>query len=658
MRQSKFTILRVLVWLIAGGLVLTTANLVWSANLGNVHRWAWNAIIDTTTNPNPTGLGWLSTNCRNDFDNDGVMDDRCKNSGGTDVTYGLKVNVDNANNTTLGSFNGVDDFVQGCAWSATFGWVCFDQENDPANPYCPSSNPACAQLNPSGVQIIKDATYPFYYLKSSFENNIDSTPDARAIALNLVGTGTEAQGYIGFPFDPASGKTPAQLGLSGNVTSCIGCTWGFGNASCDVCYLVNDGLNDPSIAPNPNIMCTQCTACTTSVIGGSCGTTDNTCAVNSCAKCYTQPGVIVNYYGRCQNNGAFCTADGNCGAGPGQCTYQNAPAEICGWGFNSAKQPADAKAKGLGWVAFNPAVYGKATPYSTAKNGSVLSLGDITQPISPPTGRSSATYLIDAKGTVTHWTSSSSPAYVRQNLGSKVPSFLNFDITSGQAISSIGNVDVNGLIADLGNGFNKYGSFIEEGPRLEDELNSGIVNRVFKYANLTVGPTGGPIEIAAGRNGESGAGIIYVDGNLTINKNITYASTPVNRLKYIPSIVWIVKGDVIIDPAVKTVAGTFIVLGKDTTTNCPAIVSVSNPSASQGCGRFSTGNDRLAPLDLTVYGHVLAKQFLFQRSYSALDSKLRAQPAETFVADGRIQANPPAGMSEISRSLPKFNFSF
>jgi hypothetical protein len=652
--------------------MLLSASIAWSANLGNIHRWAWNAIIDTNTNPNPTGFGWLSANCRNDFDNNGVLDDRCKSPNNTDITYGLTVNLDGNNNTTtLSSFsNAAPDYLQGCAWSATFGWVCFDQDAA----YCPVSNAACAKLSPDGVEIEADTTYPFHYLKSSLMNDINSTADARAVALNLVGTNSEARGYVGFPFDPASGfdpnvgNLPSQPPLTGNVTSCFGCKTALNNGSdqCDVCYLVNDGLNDPSIAPNPNIMCTQCGSCNATVRGGSCGNSSNTCAVSSCQKCYTKPGVVVNYYGVCQNNGIFCIGDGNCGSG-GKCTYQNASAELCGWGFNAATSDinnASIKPTGLGWVAFNPTVYGKATPYVNVKNGSVFSGGDITQPLSPPTGRSNATYLIDAKGTVTRWTSSSSPAYVRQNLGNAVPNFLTYDQTSGQAISSIGSVDIQGLITEAVNASetNKYGSHIDftSGDRMQDEINAGIDGRVLVVNGSST--INAPISIKAGHGSVPGSGVIYINGNLTITKNVSYdtVSATISRLKYIPSLVWIVRGDVTIDPSVDTVDGTFIVLGDGSPATCPAIITTSNPPASQGCGRFSTGNDKTlaSPRSLTVHGHVLAKQFLFQRSYSAPDSKNRAQPAEIFIADGRIQANPPTGMSELSRSLPKFNFSF
>jgi len=684
MRIRKFNNSKIAISTLVVGLFFGVAGLVWGGTNDNIKRWAWNAMIDPSTNADPTGLGWLSTNCRNDFDNDGIVDDRCKNSAGNNVSYGLKVNLNNTNATALGSFtDGTADYVQGCAWSALFGWVCFDQ--DPT--YCPPRNTintadtACAKLSNDGVKIEKDLTYPFYYLKSSvpISNNINllANADARAVVLNLSDSLTEAQSYIGFPFNPASGKIPGLGGhnLTGKVSSCFGCKTADGgnNDKCDVCYLVNDGLSDPTIAPNPNIMCAGCTRCNATVRGGSCGNSNNTCDVTSCAQCYTQPGVVVNYYGVCQNNGTFCVNHFDCGAGVGSCSFNKAPAELCGWGFNAAQTDVGVTpvvTKGLGWIAFNPAVYGKATPYVTGQQGSIYSGGNITQPLAPPRGKANATYLIDAKGTITRWTSSSSPTYVRPNL-SNTPSFLGYDTTSwsGQATSTIGNIDIKGLITAVGGGStNKYGSLITSisgtGTALQEALNTSIAGRVLVVGSLvTINPPviiNESVILKPGSLGLSGSGVVYINGDLNINKNITYAPTPVTRLKYIPSLVWIVRGDVTIEPGVTSVAGTFIVLGDGDPNDCPAIISSINPPASNGCGRFSTGNDKTLPTpnQLTVYGHVVAKQFSFQRSYSAVDSKKRAQPAEIFIADGRIQANPPAGLSELSRSLPKFNFTF
>jgi hypothetical protein len=188
MKYSRFTIF-IISGLVMGLGLFAIGRLAWGGSNDNIRKWSWNAIVssDTMRYPNPIGLGWLSMNCRNDFDNDGVIDDRCKNAGGNNVSYGLKVNLDTSGNTALGSFDGNNDYVQGCAWSATFGWVCFDR--DPS--YCPVNKLACGVLSDDGVKIVKDPNYPFYYLKSSIPQTatssvINSDPETRASILNLV----------------------------------------------------------------------------------------------------------------------------------------------------------------------------------------------------------------------------------------------------------------------------------------------------------------------------------------------------------------------------------------------------------------------------------------------------------------------------------------
>jgi hypothetical protein len=156
-----------------------------------------------------------------------------------------------------------------------------------------------------------------------------------------------------------------------------------------------------------------------------------------------------------------------------------------------------------------------------------------------------------------------------------------------------------------------------------------------------------------GGNKDSGAGIIIIEGNLTINKNISYQASggaaPVIRyLKNIPSAVWIVKGDVILDPSVTNLAGTFVVLGDGN--------SCSVPQA--GCGQFKTGSVMSsADLQLKVSGSVLAKRFYLDRLFvdTNPNSPTYQEPAEKFSNDGRLQANPPLGLSDFSKSIPRFS---
>jgi len=77
----------------------------------NVRGWLWSQ-----------NIGWISTNCYNDYNNDGVFDnccpggdsDFCSAYGGLSGTdFGLTYNKD------------TDHFLNGWAWSDRAGWICF-----------------------------------------------------------------------------------------------------------------------------------------------------------------------------------------------------------------------------------------------------------------------------------------------------------------------------------------------------------------------------------------------------------------------------------------------------------------------------------------------------------------------------------------------------
>ena len=124
---------------------------------------------------------------------------------------------------------------------------------------------------------------------------------------------------------------------------------------------------------------------------------------------------------------------------------------------------------------------------------------------------------------------------------------------------------------------------------------------------------------------------------MNINENITYQPDVINTLQSIPSIVWIVEGDVNIADNVTSIVGTYIVLG----------------DGSTGSGQFNTGLS--STNSLIVYGSVLAKKFNLQRAY--YDPNNPDIPAEQFVNDGRLQANPPPGLLDFSKAMPRFNMN-
>jgi len=132
----------------------------------------------------------------------------------------------------------------------------------------------------------------------------------------------------------------------------------------------------------------------------------------------------------------------------------------------------------------------------------------------------------------------------------------------------------------------------------------------------------------------SGATTFVVNGDLHINRNITYGDNPLTSFKDLPSVAFIVFGDVIIDPEVTELAGNFIVLGKDGV-NCP----------DSGCGRILTG---AGSEPLLVNGMMMAKKFEMERTYASV----LKQASEQVIYDGRMTVNTPPGLQDFAKSLP------
>lgn len=329
---------------------------------------------------------------------------------------------------------------------------------------------------------------------------------------------------------------------------------------------------------------------------------------------------------------------------------------------------AAAQLKGLGWIAFNPK--GVGGPAYSEGLGNIFSGGNIYSPIGPPVAKYNAAYILEATGSITNWFSSNQYKY--PNIGS-APTYLNPGGVGGQT-QVYGNVlaklDYQGIVTDVATGVevssgsqtgtNKYGGLLRyRSPATDHGLidANALDNRVLYWKATVANPV---VTIDAFtlncQATKSGAGIIVVDGDLAINGNIEYdltdaspsCATGLTKLKEIASLVWIVRGDVTINSAVTKIAGTFVILGDGAPATCPALSS----SASSGCGRFSTGS---SANPFTSSGAIIARQFNLQRSYAGSSGPA---PAELFVTDGRFQSNPPAGLTDFSKSVPRFTVGF
>lgn len=614
----------------------------------NLFTWLWNG-YQQSPGSDPVGLGWTSSNCLNDFDNDGLREYQCV----TNENYGLSVE-DGANN----ALDGNDDYVRGCAWSSDYGWVCFN--GGAGSGYQCDSNEApaaCGNLSTNGVKINKFSTAAagdFYYLDSPPFNGgywDDLYSSSQRASIISLAEGDPTKSYIGFPFTTETGYLPGDLLVP--LQGCFGCSdpESDGVAKCTACLSASTDAPDNVTNPNPNILCWGMTYCTMGQQGGSCSVNrdKNTCYLMDpdMQNFYTEgctefPGVIVNKVSSSQY-------------------------ELCGWGYNSYDNAGSGE--GLGWIAFSPAQVGDTT-YIDVPSGSITTQGNIYSPSGPPSGKFNAAYLIQASGDIVNWFSAN--AYTYPN--SAVPSFpIKGTNQPGAYSNTLGKLDYDGLITDalsgaVQDGDNKYGSPIIY--NIGNPFSVAMNNTVFYYpGNKTF--TGGQFLSASGNN--SGAGIIVVNGNLSITGDITYSGATVTTIRQMPSAVWIVRGDVTIDPAVRNVAGTFIIVGDGTPSTCP-VLSDTN---SNGCGRLNTGSGS-NDAQLLFKGAILARQFNLQRRFSSglcsLNSAITCtqdsdcspsygscqlhQAAEKFAADGRLQANPPAGLSDFSKSVPRFFIGF
>ncbi|MDP2586971.1 MAG: hypothetical protein Q8P32_04360, partial [Candidatus Komeilibacteria bacterium] len=294
-------------------------------------------------------------------------------------------------------------------------------------------------------------------------------------------------------------------------------------------------------------------------------------------------------------------------------------------GFGWAGGVEDGSLIGPGWVQFEGSLN---VPWLETKYGSIYGRNNVGTPdtATAPEGSYNSSYCILATGNIINLISQDptcvSSAY--RDLGfpnvsqkyKTITGIIDFDRILDGNETVYANTDVDALLPKTLGGEVYY----------------------FGGAGLTDFTIDSPMTFFNARNVNSaGAGTVVIDGNLHINSNLFYEGNPVSgQIENLASIAWIVKGDVIIDPSVANLVGTFIVLGQDGLA-CPIV----------GCGQFKTGNDSVAPKQLVVNGLVMAKQFSFERFYKA-----SSQSAEKIIYDGRVVVNTPPGLEDLSKGLP------
>lgn len=160
---------------------------------------------------------------------------------------------------------------------------------------------------------------------------------------------------------------------------------------------------------------------------------------------------------------------------------------------------------------------------------------------------------------------------------------------------------------------------------------------------------------------------VVVDGDLDIQYNIIAADrandadlsgmVAADSIRDLPTIAFIVKGNVSIAKEVNKVTGAFIVTSRDTTKTADSTLCTNDYGNNCG-GAFKTGSDNDASLctpqspscrPLTIIGLLFARQLSFQRIGNLRENKTAA---ERVIADERLFLNPPPGLEDVTKALP------
>ncbi len=247
---------------------------------------------------------------------------------------------------------------------------------------------------------------------------------------------------------------------------------------------------------------------------------------------------------------------------------------FAGYAWNANGTPP-ASPLGTGWVSFNetPEVL---FPYLYGGGGDVFSGRNISGLFPPPSGKQNAQYLVHVGGSSisSHFVSTCADPRCK----STVPGLLVPATTSPGASTpysfKLGRFDFAGLCSVVSAGKNKYGQPVVIGFPTSGLALGGAVycptlssDSAAGYAGQQVYTTlGSTVNLVNGTSSPlvSGAGTIVVKGNLAIINDITYGPTigALTANSQLASLTWIVLGDVRVDPAVRNLAGTFIVLGR------------------------------------------------------------------------------------------------
>ena len=382
---------------------------------------------------------------------------------------------------------------------------------------------------------------------------------------------------------------------SGGYHQCSDCS--VNETKCNICQKVQVDPGDPEESWN-NYACNSCYACDGS---GNCDT---------CEKC--------DRYG---------------------VSYDAQRGRLVGFAWAGGQND-----EGFGWTQFDPTEggIGVLQAWLATRYGDIFAGGPIASnnALPAPPGTFNATYVIQANGTIAF---TSESGYVQPNY----PSSIDLPTAGNQYFNVLGRLDMK-TMTQIGQ--NRYGTTVEIPGDVNTYLNAlpggRLDGKIYYHEGDVV--IDNPIEFQPGLVGaQSGAGTIIIDGDLTINAPITYDTDQIiGRVVNLPSAVWIVRGNMSINADIGTppeastdpnIVGAFLVIG------CPGDGSIPCGLTAKD-GSVATGPS--VTLQLIVNGLMMAKRFIFERTVPAQEG------SEQVIYDGRLLANPPPGLQDLTAVLP------
>lgn len=428
--------------------------------------------------------------------------------------------------------------------------------------------------------------------------------------------------------------------------------------SCQDCYGGSlTSLNCAFCRDDAGHSCTPSDTQATASCHYSCLASGNACVTDS--DCGT--GDSCKPIGYCTGDTSLsCTTDLSCStAGKGTCAL-GAQCSTTGsscqqYGVNMSTETGQfsgyAWSEDFGWLDFRNVAVANSRFFQT-KLGDIYAGVAVGNPLSTqPSGvnNCNATFLILSGGTIaSNWCSAIQSTASSSGVAAKQPNVTPLQLPSSTNIyrNVLGRFDLVGIERVVSGGLNKYGSRVvplspvgtDIAPAFASAIGAGhpLGNRVFTVGD---GTTSYSIDSSlvfyastdlSDPNQGGGAGILVVNGNLTIRSGLSYAAIAgLNDVRKLQNLVIVVKGDLTIDNSVQKIVGSYYVTG-----------TIHTTSSATGSNQY--------PLE--IRGLVIAKDFDLGRKFAGTVEN--PAPSELIIADGRLQANPMPGMTDFVKALP------